>query len=83
VSSTAASVHSDSCSDVQKLYSRGRSFAAREGEAVWVADVVARFPALKGRLFLMFVPGSPNATFRDSATAELLRTRVREILGLP
>jgi hypothetical protein len=38
---------------------------------------------LKGRLFVMRVPGSESATFRDPATAELLRTRVREILGLP
>ena len=65
------------------IYSRGR-FVSKETEAAWLGDVVARFPRLKGRLFLMSVPGGPsNATFRDQATAELLRTRVREILMLP
>ena len=64
------------------IYSRGR-FVSKDAEAVWVEDIVARFPRLKGRLFAMLVPGSSNATFREQATAELLRTRVREILALP
>ena len=61
------------------VYSRGR-FQSQEDK--WADDVVARFPRLKGRLFAMVVPGSPNATFRDPATAQLLRARVREILAL-
>ena len=64
------------------IYSRGR-FVSKDAEAAWVEDIVARFPRLKGRLFAMLVPGSSNATFREQATAELLRTRVREILALP
>jgi hypothetical protein len=65
------------------VYSRGQ-FATKESEEVWLGDVIARFPRLKGRLFVMPVPGgSESATFRDPATAELLRTRVRAILALP
>ena len=64
------------------IYSRGR-FVSKDAEAAWVEDIVARFPRLKGRLFAMLVPGGSNATFREQATAELLRTRVREILALP
>ena len=64
------------------VYSRGR-FTSQEAETTWANDVVARFPQLKGRLFAMIVPGSSNATFRDPATAELLRARVRKILALP
>jgi hypothetical protein len=64
------------------VYSRSQ-FADKGTEAGWLGDVVARFPRLKGRLFVMPVPGAPSATFRDPATAELLRTRVREILALP
>ena len=63
------------------VYSRGR-FESKEMEAAWIADVVARFPRLKGRLFVMAVPGNENATFRDAITAELVRTRVKEILAL-
>jgi serine/threonine protein kinase len=64
------------------VYSRGR-FTSQEAETTWANDVVARFPQLKGRLFAMIVPGSSNATFRDPATAELLRARVRKIVALP
>ena len=64
------------------VYSRGR-FTTQEVETKWTGDVVARFPRLKGRLFAMLVPGSSNATFRDPATAELLRAQVRKILALP
>jgi hypothetical protein len=46
-------------------------------------DVVARFPLLPGRLFTMSIPGGrASATFRDPATARLLREHVHEILGL-
>jgi hypothetical protein len=64
------------------VYSRG-SFGTKETEEAWLGDVIARFPRLKGRLFVMPVPGRESASFRDPATAELLRTRVREILALP
>jgi hypothetical protein len=65
------------------IYSRGQ-FPTKESEEVWLGNVIARFPRLKGRLFLMPVSGgSESATFRDPATAELLRTHVRAILALP
>jgi hypothetical protein len=64
------------------VYSRGR-FPDKETEAAWLGDAIARFPRLKGRLFVMRVPGSDSATFRDPGTARLLRARVREILRLP
>jgi hypothetical protein len=65
------------------IYSRGRVWRPPEVHAAWTRDVVARFPRLEGRLSTMIVPGSANATFRDPATAELLRTRVKDILRLP
>ena len=64
------------------VYSRGRVWPTPELESGWVRDAVARFPALNGRLFTMVVPGRSNATFRDPATADQLRGRVREILGV-
>jgi hypothetical protein len=64
------------------VYSRGR-FDSDERAAAWLGDVLARFPRLKGRLFVMSVPGGTSATFRDPATANLLRTRVGDILGRP
>jgi hypothetical protein len=65
------------------IYSRGRIWPTGEAEALWARDVAARFPRLNGRLFTMVVPGKGNATFRDPATAQLLRRRVTEILALP
>jgi serine/threonine protein kinase len=62
------------------VYSRGR-FDDDERAGAWLGDVLARFPRLKGRLFVMLVPGGTSATFRDPATANLLRTKVSEILG--
>jgi hypothetical protein len=64
------------------VYSRGRVWATAETEAGWMRDVAARFPGLNGRLFKMIVPGRSSTTFRDPETAQLLRTRVQEILGL-
>ncbi len=65
------------------IYSRGRHWPTSEAEATWARDVAARFPRLNGRLFTMVVPGGARASFRDPTTAQLLRTRVREILALP
>ncbi len=62
------------------VYSR-RHFAEKDAAAKWVGDVVARFPMLKGRVFTMSMPGGrANATFRDPATAQMLRTQVKELL---
>jgi hypothetical protein len=64
------------------IYSRGY-WPTREAELSWIRDVVARFPALEGRIFTMVVPGRDKATFRDPTTAQQLRVRVREVLGVP
>jgi hypothetical protein len=63
------------------VYSRGR-YTSPEAEAAWADNVVARFPQLKGRLFAMMVPGGDAATFRDAQTANLVRSRVSQILML-
>jgi serine/threonine protein kinase len=63
-------------------YSRTQ-FSRKGGEAVWLADKEAQLPVLRGRLHPMTVPGGKErATFRDPATAELLRARVRQILNI-
>ena len=65
------------------VYSRSH-FAQNDDAAKWIGDVVARFPMLKGRVFTMSMPGGrASATFRDPATAQMLRTKVRDILALP
>ena len=65
------------------VYSRGR-FAEKDAAAAWVGGVVARFPMLKGRVFTMPMPGGrASATFRDPATAQMLRNLIKEILVLP
>jgi serine/threonine protein kinase len=64
------------------MYSRAQ-FTRKGGEAVWLADTEAHLPILRGRLHPMTVPGGKErATFRDPSTAELLRTRVRQILNI-
>jgi serine/threonine protein kinase len=64
------------------VYSR-RHFADNGAGDAWVGDVVARFPKLKGRVFTMSMPGGrASATFRDPATAAMLRTQVKAFLGL-
>jgi hypothetical protein len=65
------------------VYSRSR-FAEKDAADAWVGDVVARFPMLKGRVFTMSMPGGrASATFRDPATAQMLRTQIKELLALP
>ena len=63
------------------VYSRGQ-FVER-GEANWVAENETRLTVLRGRLHAFTVPGGvQGATFRDPATAKLLRARVTSVLGL-
>jgi hypothetical protein len=62
------------------VYSRGR-FGSPEG--TWSSEVLARFPQLTGRLFMLTVPGGEKATFRDPAIVNELRQRVETILALP
>ncbi len=64
------------------VYSRGRDWLTKSEEDAWVAEVEARFPQLKGRLFTMVVPGTNKATFRDPATAAMLLAKVEQILRL-
>jgi DNA-binding winged helix-turn-helix (wHTH) protein len=65
------------------VYSRGAFLPGRRG-VTFVADAEARFPALRGRVFTMDVPGpAAKQTFRDPDLARLIRDRVRRILELP
>ena len=64
------------------VYSRGY-FTNAETQARFVSDAETRFPALRGRLQTFVVPRGPErATFRDPATATLIRERVRAVLRL-
>ena len=63
-------------------YSRHR-FGDASGQERWVRESEARLPVLRGRVHAFTVPGSlEGATFRDPATARLIRQRVSAILGL-
>lgn len=54
-----------------------------DDNGAWKSDVEKRFPQLRSRLFTLHVPGgTEQATFRDPATAKLLRQQVETILGL-
>ena len=47
----------------------------------WIAETETRFPALKGRIAIMHVPGGvPRATFRDPATAREISDRVSSMI---
>ncbi len=64
------------------IYSRGR-FEDRGGGPKWLADGEARLSVLRGRLHPFTVPGGvAGASFREPATAQLLRARVIQVLGL-
>ena len=64
------------------VYSR-TVFQRSGGEEGWVANQVARMPVLKDRLSAFIVPGgTEKATFREPQTAQLLRARVTQMLGL-
>jgi hypothetical protein len=64
------------------VYSRGLLFSNKEAPATWARETISRFPQLEGRVHLMMVPGGDQASFRDPATVQLLRSRVKEILQL-
>ena len=65
------------------VYSRG-AFSTPEKVALFVGEAETRFPALRGRIQTLNIPGDPEkATFRDPATARLIRDRVAAILGMP
>ncbi len=62
------------------VYSRGWT---DEQSSEWISEVEKRFPSLKGRVTTLRVPVGPNgASFRDPATAELVRDYVKSILGV-
>jgi len=63
------------------VYSRS-VFQRHGGEQPWVAIQEARLPVLRNRLHAFIVPGGEGASFRQPATAKLLRDRVTQILGL-
>ncbi len=64
------------------VYSRS-VFQTHGGEERWVATQVARLPVLRNRLNAFIVPGGrEKASFREPHTAQLLRARVAQVLGL-
>ena len=64
------------------LYSRSR-FQEKGGEQPWVALQETRLPVLRGRLSAFIVPGGVGkASFREPATGDLMRERVKQVLNL-
>jgi hypothetical protein len=64
------------------VYSRG-VIEDKGGEAAWAGSWEARLPVLRGRLHAFSMPGGMDkATFRDPATAQLLKARVMHVLKL-
>jgi serine/threonine protein kinase len=62
------------------VYSRGWTDEQRNE---WTREVENRFPSLKGRVTTLRIPVGPNgASFRDTATAQLVRDYVKSILGV-
>ena len=63
------------------VYSRSR-FDTEDKANAWVEEVTARFPILKGRVTTFSMPGGrASATFRDPATAEMMRTQIAIAAG--
>lgn len=67
------------------IYSRGTdtNWLDAAYRAEWVGRIEVRFKKLKGCIDTMVIPNGYKGTFRDPATADELRARVRTILGLP
>ena len=61
----------------------GRRLFAEEERQAWVGETVQRFPALRGRLSTLHIPGERDATFRAPATRALVRERVIGVLVGP
>ena len=67
------------------IYSRGGRGQWKEADyrRDWIANVENRFPALEGRVWTMDVTGEiGKISFRDPATARIIRDRVQSILGI-
>ncbi|MEO6214079.1 MAG: serine/threonine-protein kinase [Vicinamibacterales bacterium] len=62
------------------VYSRG--FPTETERAEWVGETEGRFPALKGRLQLMHIPGDLQASFRSPPTRQAVRDTVKALLNL-
>jgi hypothetical protein len=61
------------------VYSRG--FATPEERSDFTRQLEQRFPVLSGRVFLMHVPGDDRASFRDPATASVIKRQVETMLA--
>ncbi|HQR44972.1 MAG TPA: serine/threonine-protein kinase [Thermoanaerobaculia bacterium] len=61
------------------IYSRG--FETPEERSDFILQLEQRFPVLRGRVFMMHVPGDDRATFRDPATAAALKRQVAAMLA--
>jgi hypothetical protein len=66
------------------VYSRGSPPGwVEEQQLAFLAEIEGRYPHLKGRVFTMRVPVGPDgASFREEATARMIRQHVVSILGL-
>jgi hypothetical protein len=61
----------------------GEVYKARDTRLHRLVFAEARLPVLHGRLHAFHVPaGNGVATFRDPATAKLLRARVTQVIGM-
>ena len=61
------------------IYTRG--FAEEAERRAWVSEVEQRFPHLEGRVVMVHVPGDDAATFRDPATAAMIKREVEALLA--
>jgi predicted Ser/Thr protein kinase len=61
------------------IYTRG--FADEAERRAWVSAVEQRFPHLAGRVAMVHVPGDDAATFRDPATAAMIKREVEALLA--
>ena len=61
------------------IYTRG--LGAESERRAWVSEVEQRFPHLAGRVVLVHVPGDDAATFRDPATAAMIKREVEALLA--
>jgi hypothetical protein len=59
-----------------------RSFETGREQSEWVAETERRFPALRGRVQLMHIPGHDQATFRNPEIRRAVRERVKQLLNL-
>ncbi len=58
-----------------------RRFAEESERRAWVSEVEQRFPHLQGRVVMVHVAGDDAASFRDPATAAMIKREVEALLA--